>query len=247
MKFISCCLVLSAASLLPALPGDFVFLSDVDPSILQEIRYATGHNFMGKADRQYQTGTCILRRPVAEALKEIQQKQLLPRGLSFKVFDCYRPHGTVTRFVDWVSSPVSLAAKNRYFPRVEKTELIVKSYIGSPSLHSKGIAVDLTIVRVDGKNDGIQTQQPVCGAGPLAGNQNPELEMGTGFDCFDEKSRSGAPENLIGKNAFANRRFLRKLMQAQGFKPYTAEWWHFRFADTQAGKIYFDFDVISHD
>ncbi|MCX2929551.1 hypothetical protein ORI20_04650 [Mycobacterium sp. CVI_P3] len=33
-------------------PADFVALSDVDPSILQEIRYATAHDFIARSHRR---------------------------------------------------------------------------------------------------------------------------------------------------------------------------------------------------
>lgn len=48
-------------------------LSDVDPTILQEIRYFTPHNFVGDPIDGYQQPMCILTREAAEGLKRAQQ------------------------------------------------------------------------------------------------------------------------------------------------------------------------------
>ncbi len=37
-----------------ALPGGFVFLRDVDPTIIQDIRYAGSNNFVGRPLRGYE-------------------------------------------------------------------------------------------------------------------------------------------------------------------------------------------------
>ncbi len=55
------------------LPGDFVFLRDVDPSIIQDVRYATVNNFVGRRLNGYEAGECIVTRSVAAALKRVQQ------------------------------------------------------------------------------------------------------------------------------------------------------------------------------
>src|SRR5690348_18216259 len=72
------------------LPGGFVYLSDIDPSIIQDIRYATSNNFVGRPLRGYEAGECIVKREVGVRLKAIQQ-ELAKRKLSLKMFDCYRP------------------------------------------------------------------------------------------------------------------------------------------------------------
>jgi D-alanyl-D-alanine dipeptidase len=56
-----------------AAPADFVALQDVDPTILQEIRYFTAHNFTGDPVDGYLAPMCILTRPAAEALARAQQ------------------------------------------------------------------------------------------------------------------------------------------------------------------------------
>ncbi len=52
-----------------ALPGDFVFLRDIDPTIRQDIRYAGSNNFVGRRLSGYDAAECVVkraRRPGAE-------------------------------------------------------------------------------------------------------------------------------------------------------------------------------------
>ncbi len=71
-------------------PTEFVALSSVDPTIIQEMRYTTTHNFVGSRIDGYQQPICMLTRPAAEALHRAQVT-LLAQGYSLKVYDCYRP------------------------------------------------------------------------------------------------------------------------------------------------------------
>src|SRR4051794_11378221 len=68
----------------------FVALSSVDSTIMQDIRYATPHNFTGRTVDGYLAPMCLLTAPAARALHQVQQN-LLRRGYSLKVYDCYRP------------------------------------------------------------------------------------------------------------------------------------------------------------
>jgi D-alanyl-D-alanine dipeptidase len=77
-----------------ALPGDFVFLRDVDSTILQDIRYAGSNNFVGRPLKGYEAGECIVTRRVAAALLRVQ-RDLVSQGLSLKMLDCYRPQRAV--------------------------------------------------------------------------------------------------------------------------------------------------------
>lgn len=70
--------------------------------------------------------------------------------------------------------------------------------------HCRGIAIDLTLT-------------------DTAGN---ELDMGTGFDEFNEKSFHGA-QNITQK-AQQNRLILLGIMTQAGFDFYKNEWWHYQ-------------------
>ena len=73
-----------------ALPGGFVYLRDIDPSIIQDIRYAGPNNFVGRRLEGYEAAECVVKREVGLALKRAQQ-ELAPQRLSLKMLDCYRP------------------------------------------------------------------------------------------------------------------------------------------------------------
>src|SRR6201996_9058615 len=83
-----------------SLPGGFVYLRDIDPTIIQDIRYATSNNFVGHPVAGYRAGECVVKREVAFRLKAIQQ-ELAKRKLSLKMFDCYRPAQAVADMVAW--------------------------------------------------------------------------------------------------------------------------------------------------
>ena len=81
-----------------ALPRGFVYLRDVDPTIVQDIRYAGSHNFVGRPVRGYLAAECILSAPAANALKMVQ-RTFAEKQLSLIVWDCYRPKRAVDDFL----------------------------------------------------------------------------------------------------------------------------------------------------
>ena len=86
------------------LPSGFVYLSQVDPTIKQDIRYAGSHNFIGRPVRGYQAAECVLTEQAARALAAVQ-KELAPRNLSLVMWDCYRPARAVADFASWSRIP----------------------------------------------------------------------------------------------------------------------------------------------
>ena len=67
------------------IPNDFVFLRELDPTILQDMRYHTFHNFVGRPVSGYFGGECILTRKAAEALSRVQQKLLKTGKNAYKI------------------------------------------------------------------------------------------------------------------------------------------------------------------
>jgi D-alanyl-D-alanine dipeptidase len=55
-----------------ALPRGFVYLRDIDPTIVQDIRYAGFHNFVGRPIRGYLAAECILSVSAANALETVR-------------------------------------------------------------------------------------------------------------------------------------------------------------------------------
>ena len=45
-----------------ALPGGFVYLRDIDPTIIQDIRYAGVNNFIGRPLAGYGAAECVVKR-----------------------------------------------------------------------------------------------------------------------------------------------------------------------------------------
>src|ERR1700687_1906072 len=138
MKAIVIALVV-AASVAPAraqaLPGDFVFLRDIDPSIVQDIRYAGSNNFVGRPLAGYDAGECVVKRSVGLALKSIQQ-ELAPQKLSLTMLDCYRPARAVQDMVVWAQNGRETPAERRYNPALNKVDLLPVGYIAEHSGHS---------------------------------------------------------------------------------------------------------------
>ena len=120
-----------------------VYLRDIDASIRQDMRYAGADNFTGRPLPGSGAGECMLRRPVAIALKAVQA-ELAGRALSLKVYDCYRPTRAVAAMARW-SRGAGGPDTSRFYPAAERNQLFALGYISGFSAHSRGVAVDLTI------------------------------------------------------------------------------------------------------
>lgn len=211
------------------LPGNLVYLRDIDPSIAQDMRYATPDNFTGGPLPGYDAPECILRRDVAQALRKVQAS-LAAQHLSLKVYDCYRPTRAVAAMARWAQAPED-GATRRFYPALDKRRLFA-GYISSRSAHSTGTAVDLTLIRTPAPQGTAKVPPYDARAsyGPCtAPSRAPDtsLDMGTGFDCFDARSHTASP--AVSAQARRARATLGDAMRAQGFKNYVREWWHFSY------------------
>jgi D-alanyl-D-alanine dipeptidase len=124
-----------------------VNLFGVDPTILQEIRYAGEHNFVGRPIAGYVESVCLLTHQAAYALKQAQTRAL-SKGYSLKTYDCFRPQRAVEDFAAWAKDLNDQRMKTEFYPNTDKSELFQRGYISTPSIHSRGSTVDLTLVRV---------------------------------------------------------------------------------------------------
>jgi len=217
------------------LPQGFVYLRDVAPSIVQDMRYAAANNFTGKPVPGYDAAECVLKRGSAEALKQAQEKAE-KLGYSLKVYDCYRPARAVREFVAWASAPENGRTK-RYYPHLNKSQLVPR-YIASQSQHSTGTAVDLTLVPAAAPLQEEAGEGKDCTAAGLG--KDGSLDMGTAFDCFDPKANTASP--LVTAEQRKNREVLKRIMEGAGFKGYAAEWWHFSYPAAN-GKQRYDFPI----
>jgi D-alanyl-D-alanine dipeptidase len=64
------------------LPEKFVYLDEIDNSILHDIRYASNLNFVGKVVAGYKTNRAVMTLDLANALSNIQNKFLRTAILS---------------------------------------------------------------------------------------------------------------------------------------------------------------------
>ena len=112
------------------------------PGLIVEMRYAGSHNFVGRPIDGYEAPRCLLTQAAAAALAEVA-RDLAPRGLTLKVFDCYRPVRAVANFVRWARDLDDVAGKREFYPDVDKSTLFRDGYIASHSGHSRGSTVDL--------------------------------------------------------------------------------------------------------
>lgn len=211
------------------LPPGFVHLRTMAPEIQQDIRYFGTNNFTGRKVAGYHTSECILARPVAEALRRVQRR-LEKDGFGLLVFDCYRPVRAVQGFMAWARGEAG-AGDKAYFPRIRRAKIIPLGYVARHSSHSRGISVDLTLVRHSRTRENAKLEKDVGGAAPtcleaaLFNRWSNEVDMGTAFDCFDAKSHTAS--KAVGRAQRANRKRLVDAMGREGFRNYAKEWWHF--------------------
>ncbi len=225
------------------LPPGFVYLKDIDPSIIQDIRYAGYHNFIGHPISGYKAAECILTRPAATALARVQQS-LRPYSLSLKVYDCYRPQLAVNEFINWSRLPALQQMKAEFYPRVNKADFFKLGYVASKSGHSRGSTVDLTLVALPlAKQEQYFPGQKLrsCFAPYTQRFNDGSIDMGTSFDCLDPTAHFANP--AIHGKAAQNRSFLKSMMEKQRFAPYAIEWWHFTLQDEPFPDTYFSFPV----
>ena len=195
----------------------FVMLSDHVPGIIQEIRYHSTFNFIGERIDGYEEPVALLTKEAARALKAVSN-ELIVSGYRLKVFDAYRPACAVKQFVFWGIEDQDIRMKPYFYPELQKQDLFSKGYIAKQSSHSRGSAIDLTLLDM---------------------NSGKEVDMGGPFDLFSEVSHPAY--RGITEEQYENRMFLQRVMVRNGFLPLECEWWHFMLADEPYPDTYFTF------
>jgi D-alanyl-D-alanine dipeptidase len=210
---------LIACSYASDLPDGFVYIDEIIPEIVVELRYAGNDNFLGRPVDGYESDRCIITADAAYALKRAQAA-LKKFGLGLKIFDAYRPQRAVDHFGRWSEDAKDTKMKQQYYPSVKKSELFDKGYLGKKSRHTKGSTVDLTLIDLD---------------------SGKEIDMGSPWDFFDEKSH-GEYRNITEQQR-ANRLLLRFVMIEFGFYEYSKEWWHFTLVNEPFPDTVHDFVI----
>jgi len=200
-------------------PSGFVLLADYVPGIVQEIRYYSTYNFIGERIDGYEEPVALLTIEAARALKSAAN-ELNVMGYRIKVFDAYRPATAVKQFILWGIEDEDVRMKPYFYPELTKAEVFERGYIARRSSHSRGSAIDLTLIDM---------------------KSGKEVDMGGPFDLFSEVSH---PDYRgITDEQYANRMMLQKVMVRNGFDTLDCEWWHFVLHGEPYPDTYFEFPV----
>lgn len=199
--------------------NDFVYVTDVISQITIDIRYYTANSFVGARIKSYNAPLAILSRKAVYALKKVNDS-LIVKGYMLKIYDAYRPQSAVNHFVKWAKDLDDIKMKEVHYPDINKTDLFKLGYISEKSSHSRGSAVDVTVVDIHSRT---------------------ELDMGSAFDFFGGISHHGTP--FISSEQAQNRNFLKQSMLNMGFKAYDREWWHYTLDNEPFPETYFNFPV----
>ena len=181
-----------------------VYLRTIDPSIEQDMRYAGAHNFTGHRLDGYGAAECLLSAGHRQCTRRVQAA-LRPQGYGLKVFDCYRPSRAVADMGRFATEPGD-PRKTEFYPRVDKQDFWRLGYVARVSGHSKGSTVDLTLIGPNALPADTWTPaaaQADCTAPYEQRWHDGALDMGTGFDCFDERAHTANP--TINATAKENR------------------------------------------
>ncbi len=168
----------------------FVNIQNLSDDFVLDMRYATSDNFL--KEKVYSCAKCYVRKEVAKSLIAAN-KEFMKLGYKIKLFDCYRPYSVQKKM--W-----------KIFPN--------PGYVADPkggSIHNKGAAVDITLVKLDGS----------------------KVDMGTKFDHFGKEAHHAYA--ALPKEVIQHRKLLRKTMEKNGFQTIRTEWWHYNF---QAGRTF---------
>ena len=201
--------------------GDFVFVDELVPGIRWDAKYATWDNFTGKPVDGYLANRVVGTRALCAAL-DGARREAASLGFGLLLWDAYRPQRAVDCFLRWAREPEDGRTKRRHYPNLDRAEVFEQGYVAARSGHSRGSTVDLTLYHL--------------ATGELA-------RMGGGYDLMDAVSHHGAPG--ITPVEAGNRRRLRALMEAAGFRSYEREWWHYTLAHEPHPDTYFDFPITS--
>ena len=201
------------------LPEGFVYALDAVPGCLEDAKYAGCDNFMGRPAAGYDAPRVVVSREVAEGLKRAGER-FAQMGYTMLLYDGYRPQRAVDDFAAWGKDTQDQKRKAVHYPRIEKADMFRLGYVALRSGHSRGGAIDLTLVET------------------ATGR---ELDMDGYFDFMDPTSGYGAEG--VSEEGTRNRELLHRVMVESGFKGISGEWWHFIIQPEPYPDTYFDFPI----
>jgi D-alanyl-D-alanine dipeptidase len=223
----------------------FVYLHEVDPTIVVSLRYMGYENFLGTPVDGYNKLVVIMTNVAAQALKKVQQA-VQKDGYSLVVYDAYRPQRSVNHFMRWSCDVADQKKKLQYYPRVGKERVFELGYVAERSGHSRGSTVDLTLIKADVALHDVELQERILQDGTvITVLDDGTVDMGSSFDLFDVASHYD--NDIIASEFKQLRTYLKNVMFEYGFNNYAEEWWHFTLQNepfsADQNSSYFDFEI----
>lgn len=178
------------------------------PSLLVDMMYSHPDNFTGAVI--YSDGSVD---------RKVYLHPEAAKALSAAVTKLGKERPDLRLLVKDASRPMS--AQRKMYKVVRGTPMA--PYVSNPAngggLHNYGLAVDIT----------------------LADSLGNELPMGTPVDHLGPEANIDKEESLVRRGIITsdelkNRRLLRRIMVAAGFRPLRSEWWHFNLTSRAVAK-----------
>ncbi len=188
------------------MPHGFTYVDEVVPRVLSDLKYAGNDNFIGRPMAGYRGKRPILRTQAADALKQVSD-DLWEQGYQLLIYDAYRPHIAMIDINEWGRDMTDQKMKAKFYPRIDKKKIFEDKYIRDCSEHSRGVAVDITLVKRDSRES---------------------VDMGGHHDLLDPSSATDT--KLVTPVQQRNRQILKQAMARRGFENYAPEWWHYRLS-----------------
>lgn len=223
----------------------FVYLNEIDPTILISLHYSSTENFLGTVVDGYKKPVLILTKQAADALKCVQE-EVRKDGYSLVVYDAYRPQCAVNHFVTWGQNSQDQVKKKQYYPRIDKAKVFELGYVAKRSGHSRGSTVDITLIKIGNELHPVKEyNRKLIDGYAISILDDGTVDMGSSFDLFDLASHYES--SLINPKYAKLRSYLRSVMVKHGFRGCAEEWWHFTLKEepfpANKNDSYFDFEI----
>ncbi|MBN9565247.1 MAG: peptidase M15 [Alphaproteobacteria bacterium] len=224
------------------LPEGFAYLHDLFPSMQWDARYAGSQNFIGTSVAGYLEPAVVVSVPLANALAKAQDI-FKSHEYEVVIYDSYRPQKAVEHFFRWSQDDhVDEVYAANYHPNLPKSMLFQNGYISQKSAHTRGCAIDMTLIYKGQKLKPMEAFKRVKNDGQVYTYfDDGTCDMGTHFDFLDEASHTESA--LVSESCLKLRCYFKDVMSQCGFDNYRKEWWHFQLVDEPFPGVYFDFDI----
>jgi len=177
-----------------------------EPSIEAYLVYRTADNF---------TGAPLYNRKLTKAWLHPRAAKMLIDANAI----LHRQRPDLNFLILDAARPIEVQELISRWAKNTKNNLYIADYDKGGGLHNYGMAVDLTLIDENGE----------------------WLPMGTNFDYFGPESHIDREDELLKqrrltRQEYDNRRFLRRIMEAAGFRTVSSEWWHFNACSREEAK-----------